>query len=253
MQENPAHALTFEALIKLKAALDLAESPDDFFASADTIIKTPENLLALPFDTGNPDPLDPGSAGDMGRDVDNAPQVYEFLGALDRANASDRRLWTYLAFAVYRDYMEKRWPLTEVRNWKSRVQDRWLMLNASRGKLVRHGIARLWWVTSLTYDARCHHVLSKVSGDSFAYTREVFRNEDRINSVFDREAGALPLLVRSVLEHASLGGAYATDKHLAGLMKELTLVYGYRDIGFLESGELQTLIAESAPTLKNAE
>jgi hypothetical protein len=253
MQENPARALTFEALVKLKAALDGAESPDDFLASADAIIKMPENLLTLPFDTGSADPLDAGSAGDTGRDVDNAPQVYEFLGALDRANASDRRLWTYLAFAVYRDYMEKRWPLTEVRNWKSRVQDRWLMLNASRGKLVRNGISRLWWVTSLTYDAKCKHALSKMSGDPFAYTREVFRNEDRINSLFDREAGALPVLVRSVLEHASQGGAYGTDKHLAGLMKELTLVYGYRDIGFLDSDDLRSLIAESAPALKKAE
>lgn len=253
MQENPARALTFEALVKLKAALDTAESPDDFLASADAIIKDPKNLLTLPFDTGNPDPLDPGSAGDTGRDVDNAPQVYEFLGALDRSNASDRRLWTYLTFVVYRDYMEKRWPLAEVRNWKSRVQDRWLMLNASRGKLVRNGISRLWWVTSLTYDPKCKHALSKVSGDPFAYTRQVFRNEDRVNSLFDREAGALPVLVRSVLEHASQGGAYGTDKHLAGLMKELTLVYGYRDIAFLDSDDLRTLIAESALVLRNAE
>lgn len=253
MQENPARALTFEALVKLKAALDGAESPDDFLAAADALIRMPENLLELPYDTGIADPLEPGSPGDTGRDIENGPQVYEFLGALDRANASDRRLWTYLAFTVYRDYMEKRWPLTGLRTWKSRVQDRWLMLNATRGKLVRHGIGRLWWVTSLTYDGRCEHVLSKESGDSFAYTREVFRNEDRINSLFDREAGALPVLVRSVLEHAAQGGEYGTDKHLAALMKELTLVYGYRDLAFLGGDGLRSLIAESAPAVKTPE
>ena len=53
--------------------------------------------------------------------------MYEYLGVMDPANASDRRLWTYLAFATYRDYMEARWPLAEVRNWKNRAETRWLM------------------------------------------------------------------------------------------------------------------------------
>lgn len=249
MNDKQARALTHAALVALKEALNQAENPDDFLAEADAIVKNPENVLPLPFDSGTPDGLEPGSSGDSGRDVENAPLVYEFLGALDRSNASDRRLWTYLAFSTYRDYMDKRWPLSEVRNWKSRVTDRWLMPNATRGKLVRHGIARLWWVASLTYDPKCEHLLSQTS-DSFAYTREVFRNEDRINSLFDREIGANPSIVRSVLEYAAQGGINGTDKHLAALMKELTLVYGYRDIGVLDALTTRTLIAESAPPPK---
>lgn len=249
MKDNSAKALTHAALTALKEALDQAQTPDDFLADADAIITNPANVLQLPFDSGTPDSLEPGSPGDSGRDVDNAPLVYEFLGALDRSNASDRRLWTFLAFATYRDYMEKRWPLSEVSNWKSRVTDRWIMPNATRGKLVRHGIARLWWVTSLTYDPKRDHMLSSGS-DPFAYTREAFKNEDRIIQIFDREAGANPSLVRRVLEHAAQGGGYATDKHLVGLMKELTLVYGYRDIGVLNPETTQALIADSAPALK---
>ncbi|MGM0930069.1 MAG: DUF6339 family protein [Actinomycetota bacterium] len=252
-EDNHARALTHQALFELKSALDIAPSADDFLTDADSTITRPENQLELHLDMRTADPLDAGSIGGTGRDIENAPAVYEYLGALDRANACDRRLWTYLSFATYRDYMEKRWPLTDAENWRSRVEDRWLMLSNSRGRLVRHGISRLWWVAALTYDPRKEHPLSRASGDPFAYTREVFKNEDRLNALFDREAGALPELVRCVLEHAARGGAYAKESHIRALMKELTLVYGYRDLGSLDRRTVRGVVAESAPLVNDAD
>jgi len=250
MQDNRARSLTLEAMVALQSALEAAHDPADFLAHADAIVGREENRLELPLDLGAPAPLDTSTG--PGRDAENAPRVYEYLGALDRANASDRRLWTYLAFSTYREYMQERWPLDEVRNWKGRVKDRWMMGSASRGRLIRHGVARLWWVSSLTYDPKTKYSLSRAAGDPFAYTREAFRNEDRLNALFDREAGAVPELVRSVLEHAAQGGARGTDNHLRALMKEITLVYGYRDISYLDPDGLRSLIAESAPDLVNA-
>lgn len=249
MENNQARSLTYQALVELQSALDFANSPADFLAHADEITGREENQLELPLDLGTPDKLD-ASKG-KGRDVENAPRVYEYLGSIDRANASDRRLWTYMAFSTYRDYMETRWSLDDVRNWKGRVQDRWMMGNATRGRLVRHGIARLWWVSHLTYDPKMTNTLSKAAGDPFAYTREAFRNEDRLNAIFDREAGAFPDLARSVLEHAASGSGQATDNHIRALMKEVTLVYGYRDIACLEPSQLRSLVAESAPSVAN--
>lgn len=240
-----AKALTYGALKDLKLALDAASSPEDFFAEADATLSNPESVLQLPIDLGVPDPLDPGAQQSSGRDVDNAPLVYQYLGALDRANASDRRLWTFLAFGTFREYMEKRWPLDPEKNWKSRVEDRWLMLNATRGSLVRHGVARLWWVTTLTYDATAQHPLSRAAADPFAYTREAFHREDRILALFDRESGALPGLVRAVLGHVAQGGVFSEDKHIRALMKEMTLVYGYRDLGTLDETEVSTIIDDS--------
>ncbi|MBM6622267.1 DUF6339 family protein [Arthrobacter sp. JSM 101049] len=245
MEDNRARSLTHQALVELQSALDAANTYEDFLAHADTIVHREENQLELPVELGAPEHLDATKVA--GRDVQNAPLVYEYLGALDRANASDRRLWTFLAFSTYREYMENRWPLAEVRNWKGRVRDRWLMGNSTRGRLIRHGIARLWWVSSLTYDPQTKHPLAQAAGDPFAYTREAFKNEDRLNALFDREAGALPDLVRSVLEYATQGGPQATDKHLQVIMKEMTLVYGYRDISYLDADGLRSLVAESAP------
>jgi len=247
MTAPKARALTYGALVQLKTALDEAATPDDFLAEADAIIARRENLLDLPIDIGQPDPLTPGTSGSQGRDVDNAPLVYEYLGVMDPANASDRRLWSYLAFATYRDYMEARWPLAEVRNWKARAETRWLMLSATRGRLVRHGIARLWWVAALTHDPRMEHPLSSGADDPFAYTRAVLRNEDRVNALFDREAGAIPALVRRVLEHVDADADRAADKYVRDLMKELTLVYGYRDIGVLDERRMEEVVSAAAP------
>lgn len=237
-----ARALNADSLVSLRTTLDQADFPADFLAEADGVIEDPQNLLELPFDTGEPSPLVPGADRDSGRDVENGPAVYEHLGAMDKANASDERLWTYLALATYRPYMSARWPLKPDSNWKRRAEARWIMGPVHRGSLVRHGIARLWWVTSLTYDPTCRYRLSAADNDPFAYTRAVLQNEDRINALFDREVGAVAPLVRCVIEHAIDNPSWATDNHIRAVMKEMTLIYGYRDLAALSEQQLRDLV-----------
>jgi Family of unknown function (DUF6339) len=241
-----AAALTDSALIALNDALDEAAFPTDFLAQADAIIEKSENRLVFSTDLGEPDPIRPAT-GAAGVDAANGPTVFEYVGALDPSNASDPRLWTFMAFSTYRSYMEERWPLFGASNWKNRARDRWLLRGTTRGRLVRHGIARLWWVANLTYDAKCEYPLSKANDDPFAYTRAVFRNEDRINALFDREAGAISSVVRAALEHVGKNATYERDKHMRALMKELTLVMGFRDLGVLGATELDELIEEVRP------
>jgi hypothetical protein len=241
-----AAALTESALIALNDALDQAASPEDFLAQADAIVEEPDNRLMLPTDLGEPDPIWPAT-GAVGVDAANGPTVFHYIGALDPSNASDPRLWTFMAFSTYRAYMEERWPLVAELSWKNRARDRWLLRGTTRGRLVRHGIARLWWVTNLTYDAKYEYPLSKAGGDPFAYTRAVFRNEDRILALFDREAGAISSVVRAVLEHVGKNVTYERDNHMRALMKELTLVMGFRDLGVLSVTDLDELIEEVRP------
>lgn len=128
---NPTYALSRNALDLLAERLDSSETPDDFFAEADIIITDSANLLEMPFS------ILPEEDLTYGQEAANARIVYNAIGALDRANAADGRLWTYLALATFREYMEVRWPLTRVKNWKSRAQTRWLMSRASRQLLAR--------------------------------------------------------------------------------------------------------------------
>ena len=239
-----ARALTEAALLDTFNALESAADPVEFFSSADAIITKQENQLLLPVSLGTPDTLK--VEGTRVVDIGNAPLVHQYLGEMDRANASDARLWSYLALATYRSYMEKRWPLkkssSDADAWKRRVKDRWILHNGSvtRGRLVRHGIARLWWVSHLTYDPNASEGIAK--DDSYAYAREVFKNEDRLNAIFDREVGAYPAVMRAILDHAADLGSKATDKYLHKIMQYLTLVHGYRDIGVLDASAIRGFV-----------
>ncbi|MDG5499175.1 DUF6339 family protein [Marinobacter sp. BGYM27] len=241
---SEARAFTDSAVLDIFRELDLASSPEDFLASADAIAANPKNQLALPVRLGVPDTLD--GKGTRSVDIDNAPMVHEYLGELKLADAADARLWNFLALGTYRSYMEERWPLDVPKSngdaWKRRVKDRWLLHAGSitRGRLVRHGIARLWWVAHLTYEPHAFDGIAK--GKPYAYTREVFKSEDRLNAIFDREVGAFPLVRHAVLDHAASLGTKATDKYLHRIMQYLTLVHGYRDVGVLDVVGVKNLI-----------
>lgn len=243
-----ARALTESALLDIYSTLDTAANPEEFFSGVDAILTRPDNQLLLPVSRGTPDPLQ--VEGTRAVDIDNAPLVHQYLGEMDRANASDARLWSYLTLATYREYMEKRWPLkessTDVDSWKRRVKDRWILHPGSvtRGRLVRHGIARLWWVSHLTYQPKASEGIA--SKNPYAYAREVFKNEDRLNAIFDREVGAYPNVIFAVLDHAADLGGKATDKYLHKIMQYLTLVHGYRDVGVLDYSVVQGLIKMAA-------
>lgn len=243
-----ARALTESALLDIYNALETAVSPKEFFSSVDAIITKSDNQLRLPVSLGTPDPLK--VEGNRAVDVDNAPLVHQYLGEMDRANASDARLWSYLALATYRQYMEKRWPLkvtsVDTDAWKRRVKDRWILHTGSvtRGRLVRHGIARLWWVSHLTYEPKAGEGIAK--GAPYAYAREVFKSEDRLNALFDREVGAYPKVMRAVLDHAANLGEKATDKYLHKIMQYLTLVHGYRDVAILDLSVVRELVGMAA-------
>ena len=248
-----ARAVSESALMELFDSLNSASTPEEFLGSADAILANKTNHLPLPISLGMPDIL--SVVGNRAVDVDNAPIVHEYLGEMDRANASDARLWTYLAFVTYRDYMEKRWPLevsaTDSNSWKRRVKDRWLLHSGSvsRGKLVRHGIARLWWVAHLTYASDDKTGIAK--NDSYAYTKEVFKSEDRVFAIFDREVGAFSVVAQAVLKHAALLESNATDKYIQRIMQYLTLLNGYRDIGALDSHALNEILDIACLRAKN--
>ena len=235
-------ALSTSAMNAVRSTLVAADDVDDFLGRVDVILRRPSALHALGEDHGQPDPLD-ATSRQGGIDVENAVSVHRYLGVMDRANAASAEFWTYTAFVTYRPYMEERWPLRDLKTedaWRNRVRDRWLLVSPSRGKLIRHGVARLWWVADLTVDMDHQHPLS--IDDPYGYTRETFKNEDRIINIFDREVGAIPALMRAVLERAAAGGRAADDKPFRNLMRAFTLIDGYREVAMLEESALAGLV-----------
>ncbi|ALC05558.1 hypothetical protein CDES_05620 [Corynebacterium deserti GIMN1.010] len=231
---------SFAALDILANRANESLSVEDFFREVDEIAKDPEFLLKLP----TPIEFSDAPTGDSKKDGDNAALMLESIGYLNPADAADPRLWSFLALVTLREFMEGRWPLESKEDWRNQLLGRWLLRKTSRRSLLRHGIARLWWVAALTHDADQSKDATRTSGDSFAYTRWVFENQNRYQSIFERQLGSIDPIRWAILEvmyKSTLKGQTAEIKRIT---KELHLESGFRHLDVLDHAELVDLIEQ---------
>lgn len=239
-----AAVLRKDAADRIWSALNEAHSVRQFIEEASGIVSDRANLLALPFETSPLAELE--TRADRARsETQNAIALYEALGAMPRVAAADERLWTYLALGPCRQYMESRWPLEATRSWKGRAQARWLIKSPTYGTLIRHGIARLWWLAELTYDPDLRNPLSADKDDPWAYLRVALGNEDRIIAIFDRDTALNSSVRFALLEYCQRHNASESD--LRALMKEVTLAAGYQDLSAVDQTQLVPLIEDLRP------
>lgn len=216
----------------LRSAVNTSETPEDFFVQVEEIMSDDVNLIDYKPVIALSHPLISGGKDDYR----NAIAIYEAVGPIDRANAADPRLWTYLALNTCKDFMSNRWPL-EVDGWRNRLRDRWLMPETpTRSNLTRHGIARLWWLAELTYDGDLEHKLSRRQSDQYAYTKWMFENQDRIVAITERIFGANNAVRWSLMDsmaddnRTNKGGAIKTAT------KNLRLELSFRNFNVLGDG-----------------
>lgn len=211
------------------------ETPDQFFHLVDDLAGDGRYLLRLE------NSIEWSEHLVLGHEADNAVQIYGDVGPRERVFASDPRLWSYLATVTHREYMSERWPL-DGSNLQSRVFERWLMPRQNARSLVRHGIARLWWIPHLTLDDDLSYPLSRESADPFAYSRWILESENRRQYLFEGLIGRTPKL-----RWAAMVALAAAPDNIAGkygareLAKLLNLEAGYRNLQFLSEEELLSL------------
>lgn len=227
-----------EALALLEFRLDESDHPQTFLAEADRVANDPKNLIDFPHTIQFEESLDPDN------DAENARLIYEAIGSIDRSNAADPRLWSYLSIVTLRDYMSERWSLEKARNFKNQANDHWLMTTANPRKLMRNGAARLWWVADLTCDMDLEHPYSAESGDPFAYTRWVMENENRRQSIFERRLGRSPKLKWAVLEAMQAMQEAGKPDRSKALLKKVYLHTGYQRLEALPDDELKSVVEQ---------
>lgn len=128
-------------------------------------------------------------------DFHNAKIVFEaYKDVLNPVQASDLRLWAYLAHVQHWDYMYSRWRIdypdeeeqeepddgkkTPEEKAIDRVGARYFF-KASKGKaFVRQGIARLFWSAYLTYDEE--------NENPYEFTEYFFKKQDIFTSITER-------------------------------------------------------------------
>lgn len=99
--------------------------------------------------------LNLASSLDVKDDFKTAVKIYEAFKGLEPIQASDERLWTYLAHVDLYPYMIERWP--EVYSGKSfspskYILDHWFLGSSAQSSLIRHSISGLWWGVYLSID-----------------------------------------------------------------------------------------------------
>lgn len=154
------------------------ETPKYYF---DTGIEVPDYELVI----GGPE-----------TDFQNAKILFEaFNGKLNPVQASDLRLWSYLAHVQHWEYMSNRWKVNipdedeEPDDGKKssrekaleRVKNRYFF-NYGLGKdYVRQGIARLYWSVYITYD--------EGNENPYEYTELLFTKQDVLVNIGERSYG----------------------------------------------------------------
>ena len=140
-------------------------------------------------------------------DFQNAKIVFEaYKGKLNLVQASDLRLWAYLAHAEHWNYMCNRWKIDapdeeeeELDDDKKSSRDKAVdrvktryFFGSSRGKaFVRQGIARLYWSAYLTYDEN--------NDNPYEYTEFFFSKQDIFTSITERSYARNKVLILAAL------------------------------------------------------
>lgn len=122
-------------------------------------------------------------------DVENIKRVHKHMSALSESQASDERIWAAYTLSVFADYMRYRWPAES----ESAMMNHYFFSYSPKRSLFRNGIARLWWIGHLTYDA-------DRPDNKFALTEYVCSKQDHINLLLDINFGNNPCIVRAVIK-----------------------------------------------------
>lgn len=236
--------LTVESIFTT-AALDIlversreAQNLRDFWAEVDEMAKNPEYLLPYPspiefLSIPNPD---------QKQDSENAIIMLESLGYLNPADAADPRLWSFLALVTFREYMQERWPIDEKKDLQKQLIAHWLLRKSARRPLIRHGIARLWWIAALTHDPDLKFTASKNTGDAFSFTRWALENQDRIKNIFERQIGSNPQVRAAIFEALYNSNATNRKGEIESVTQNLYLESGFRHLDLVDASELIDLI-----------
>ncbi len=192
-------------------------------------------------------------------DFQNAKIIYEaFSQSINPVQASDLRLWAYLAHIQHWDYMNTRWKIdtpdeedeeAEDAQWEEQGEEKKTSANkildrigyryffkASRGKaFVRQGISRLFWSAYLTYDAD--------NENPYEYTEYFFSKQDIFTSITERSYARNKILVLAALKelkaHPELG---RTEIRL--FLAKLNQAGAIKVLDFLDKGQAEELCAE---------
>jgi len=182
-------------------------------------------------------------AGDYENDIDNSIKIFRRF-KLNRFEASDPRLWTFLCHVQFRSYALSRWNCTSI----SQISEHWFV-ETTRG-LGRNSVARLWWGAKLTYAPWLVdpvYFKGLEFDDDFQFTRVLFQTQDIFQALIERGMGRSYRIIISVLDYLRCNIEFAADRfRVRNLIKALNQCYGATKITHLNRKQLSDLVCRLA-------
>lgn len=180
-------------------------------------------------------------------DFENAKRIYEAYKNLDSTQASDTRIWTYLAHVNFWDYMKKRSPVEKQSKKKigKYVLDHWFINGLNSKTLLRHNISKLWWGAYLTYDGH--------RKDPYELTKELFSMLDYTRTLLPSVQGRNNIFVKALLEYVVENKnlfSKAKESKIRYLMKKLNYWGGYAILPSLTKDEIKKILSTYKDSLK---
>lgn len=124
-------------------------------------------------------------------DFENVRKIYDGLRNLSDSNAADERIWDALALKNFYPYVKYRWGKNGSID-EAAIRNKYLFGYGKRRSLLRHAIARLWWIGRLTYDEK--------RKDKYELTRFLCSHPDFLMHVLERSFSSNPRIVREFLQ-----------------------------------------------------
>lgn len=207
--------------------------PDRVWSMPSKIVALPEDLLLLP-----------DQAGD--HDLENVQRLYEALHGLTLTQASDPRLWSYLAHVTFWSYMRKRWPIEkrakeeDLEPGYGTVLDRYFLVGDRSRGVTRHGIARLWWAGYTCYTE------GHEAEQSFALAKPLFAKQDVYASfmerAFSKNRPLMQAVLRPLLKRYEEGRPFDVRKDVRALAKHLVLVGGVTILDAIDPTHVEAIV-----------
>ncbi len=172
-------------------------------------------------------------------DFENSVALYESIENINETQASDERLWTFLAHTHYWKYMQGRWPVAEAQKPISRIRERYFLRSLNLESLTRNGLSRLWWYAHLTVD--------NTRKNKYELLETLLQRQDLVVSITERAIGTNKNIRTGLLEYLQENPAIASSENLSReLIKSLNLYGGVKILPFLKTSEIKDILKNLA-------
>jgi len=174
-------------------------------------------------------------------DLENTKILYSALKHLTPVQASDPRLWCYMAHVTHWEYMRKRWPVEQYLKrprLKENIQEHYFFMSDRSRALTRNGMARLWWYGFCSYD--------EARSNPFELTAVLLKNLDIAGTILERTFSRNTTITRTflsiLLEREKAGKEFYVREKVRELAKHLIRIGGVTIIDALPEPELRNLV-----------